>query len=42
MYGISPSIDQENTKILTFITYVGCGISSVFSAATLLTYIAFE
>lgn len=42
VYGVSPSIDQENTKILTFITYVGCGISSVFSAATLLTYIAFK
>ncbi|CAF94956.1 unnamed protein product, partial [Tetraodon nigroviridis] len=32
----------QNNQILTFITYVGCGISSVFSAATLLTYIAFE
>lgn len=36
------AIDQKNKKILTFITYVGCGISSIFSAATLLTYIAFE
>uniref|UniRef100_A0A3Q1EPL0 Adhesion G-protein coupled receptor G6 n=1 Tax=Acanthochromis polyacanthus TaxID=80966 RepID=A0A3Q1EPL0_9TELE len=38
----SPSIDQKNNKILTFITYIGCGISAIFSAATLLTYIAFE
>ncbi|XP_053317034.1 adhesion G-protein coupled receptor G6 [Spea bombifrons] len=35
-------IDQENNKILTFITYIGCGISAICTAATLLTYIAFE
>ncbi|NWW03879.1 AGRG6 protein, partial [Oreocharis arfaki] len=35
-------IDPENTQVLTFITYIGCGISAIFSAATLLTYIAFE
>ncbi|NXC85087.1 AGRG6 protein, partial [Cercotrichas coryphoeus] len=35
-------IDTQNTKVLTFITYIGCGISAIFSAATLLTYIAFE
>ncbi|KAM6208318.1 adhesion G-protein coupled receptor G6 [Sarcoramphus papa] len=35
-------LDPQNTKILTFITYIGCGISAIFSAATLLTYIAFE
>ncbi|NXF61608.1 AGRG6 protein, partial [Ciccaba nigrolineata] len=35
-------IDPQNTKVLTFITYTGCGISAIFSAATLLTYIAFE
>uniref|UniRef100_A0A4W5P844 Adhesion G-protein coupled receptor G6 n=1 Tax=Hucho hucho TaxID=62062 RepID=A0A4W5P844_9TELE len=35
-------IDEKNTKILTFITYIGCGISAIFSAVTLLTYIAFE
>lgn len=40
--GASPSIDRKNNKILTFITYIGCGISAIFSAATLLTYIAFE
>ncbi|NXH45810.1 AGRG6 protein, partial [Dicaeum eximium] len=35
-------IDPQNTKVLTFVTYIGCGISAIFSAATLLTYIAFE
>ncbi|NXX87015.1 AGRG6 protein, partial [Urocolius indicus] len=35
-------IDSQNTKVLTFLTYIGCGISAIFSAATLLTYIAFE
>ncbi|XP_008299364.1 adhesion G-protein coupled receptor G6 isoform X3 [Stegastes partitus] len=40
--GASPHIDRKNNKILTFITYIGCGISAIFSAATLLTYIAFE
>uniref|UniRef100_A0A8C9GBS3 Adhesion G-protein coupled receptor G6 n=1 Tax=Pavo cristatus TaxID=9049 RepID=A0A8C9GBS3_PAVCR len=40
--GTTTEIDPQNTKILTFITYIGCGISAIFSAATLLTYIAFE
>ncbi|XP_038824009.1 adhesion G-protein coupled receptor G6 [Salvelinus namaycush] len=40
--GSAVQIDEKNTKILTFITYIGCGISAIFSAATLLTYIAFE
>ncbi|KAG7460949.1 hypothetical protein MATL_G00204350 [Megalops atlanticus] len=40
--GSAAKIDAQNTKILTFITYIGCGISAIFSAATLLTYIAFE
>ncbi|NWV06357.1 AGRG6 protein, partial [Ptilonorhynchus violaceus] len=35
-------IDPQNTRVMTFITYIGCGISAIFSAATLLTYIAFE
>ncbi|XP_073528853.1 adhesion G-protein coupled receptor G6 isoform X7 [Phyllobates terribilis] len=35
-------IDPQNSKILTFITYIGCGISAICTAATLLTYIAFE
>ncbi|KAI1897535.1 hypothetical protein AGOR_G00084270 [Albula goreensis] len=40
--GSAAKIDSQNTKILTFITYIGCGVSAIFSAATLLTYIAFE
>ncbi|KAF7649320.1 hypothetical protein LDENG_00143450, partial [Lucifuga dentata] len=40
--GAAAQIDERNTKFLTFITYIGCGISAIFSAATLLTYIAFE
>ncbi|XP_032441288.1 adhesion G-protein coupled receptor G6 isoform X5 [Xiphophorus hellerii] len=35
-------IDPENKKVLTFLSYIGCGISAICSAATLLTYIAFE
>lgn len=42
IYGSSAYINEQNTKILTFITYIGCGISAIFSAVTLLTYIAFE
>ncbi|XP_039725681.1 adhesion G-protein coupled receptor G6 [Pteropus medius] len=38
----SSHIDARNTKVLTFITYIGCGISAIFSAVTLLTYVAFE
>ncbi|XP_077567394.1 adhesion G-protein coupled receptor G6 isoform X2 [Stigmatopora nigra] len=40
--GVSPHIDGRNNRILTFVTFVGCGVSAVFSAATLLTYVAFE
>ncbi|XP_030628062.1 adhesion G-protein coupled receptor G6 [Chanos chanos] len=40
--GAAAQIDEKNTRVLTFITYIGCGISAIFSAATLLTYIAFE
>ncbi|MGH0141137.1 UNVERIFIED_CONTAM: hypothetical protein FKN15_072861 [Acipenser sinensis] len=40
--GAAAQIDAKNTKILTIITYIGCGISAIFSAATLITYIAFE
>ncbi|KAM3931572.1 adhesion G-protein coupled receptor G6 isoform 3-T3 [Leptodactylus fuscus] len=36
------ALDSQNSKILTFITYIGCGISAICTAATLLTYIAFE
>uniref|UniRef100_A0A3B4DCN3 Adhesion G-protein coupled receptor G6 n=1 Tax=Pygocentrus nattereri TaxID=42514 RepID=A0A3B4DCN3_PYGNA len=40
--GAAVEIDERDTKILTFITYIGCGISAIFSAVTILTYIAFE
>nr|XP_057935845.1 adhesion G-protein coupled receptor G6 isoform X2 [Doryrhamphus excisus] len=40
--GVSPHIDRRHNRILTFISFVGCGVSAIFSAATLLTYIAFE
>ncbi|XP_006834768.1 PREDICTED: G-protein coupled receptor 126 [Chrysochloris asiatica] len=42
LQGTGSQIDERNAKVLTFISYVGCGISAIFSAATLLTYIAFE
>ncbi|XP_044033210.1 adhesion G-protein coupled receptor G4 [Siniperca chuatsi] len=34
--------DHQQAQILTFITYIGCGISAVFLAVTLLTYLLFE
>ncbi|XP_062911527.1 adhesion G-protein coupled receptor G6 isoform X1 [Mobula hypostoma] len=40
--GTAQQIDPTNSKILTFITHIGCGISAIFSATTLLTYVAFE
>ncbi|XP_041036984.1 adhesion G-protein coupled receptor G6 isoform X11 [Carcharodon carcharias] len=40
--GTAQQIDAVNTKILTFITHIGCGLSAIFSATTLLTYVAFE
>ncbi|XP_062407451.1 adhesion G-protein coupled receptor G6 [Sardina pilchardus] len=40
--GTAAQIDYQNTRVLTFITYIGCGVSAIFSAATLLTYITFE
>ncbi|XP_036270168.1 adhesion G-protein coupled receptor G6 isoform X3 [Pipistrellus kuhlii] len=42
LQGTASQIDARNTRVLTFITYIGCGISAIFSAATLLTYVAFE
>ncbi|XP_019651793.1 adhesion G-protein coupled receptor G6 isoform X2 [Ailuropoda melanoleuca] len=42
LQGTASQIDARNTKLLTFITYIGCGVSAIFSAATLLTYVAFE
>ncbi|XP_041808716.1 adhesion G-protein coupled receptor G6-like [Chelmon rostratus] len=35
-------VDQTNEKILTMITYVGCGVSSLCLGITVLTYTAFE
>ncbi|XP_070700181.1 adhesion G-protein coupled receptor G4-like [Pempheris klunzingeri] len=35
-------VDPANEQILTIITYVGCGVSSVFLGITVLTYTAFE
>ncbi|XP_074468028.1 adhesion G-protein coupled receptor G4 isoform X2 [Sebastes fasciatus] len=35
-------LDPVNEQILTIITYVGCGVSSVFLGITVLTYTAFE
>ncbi|XP_030623428.1 adhesion G-protein coupled receptor G2 [Chanos chanos] len=34
--------DRLQARILTFITYIGCGISAIFLAVTLLSYLAFE
>ncbi|KAI7801946.1 putative G-protein coupled receptor 112 [Triplophysa rosa] len=35
-------INPEDEKILTVISYLGCGVSSIFLGVTLLTYVAFE
>uniref|UniRef100_A0A8C4LQK8 Adhesion G-protein coupled receptor G6 n=1 Tax=Equus asinus TaxID=9793 RepID=A0A8C4LQK8_EQUAS len=42
LQGTASQMDARNTRILTFLTYIGCGISAIFSATTLLTYVAFE
>lgn len=34
--------DRRQAQALTFITYIGCGVSAVFLAATLLTYLSFQ
>ncbi|XP_073672115.1 uncharacterized protein [Paramisgurnus dabryanus] len=36
------TLSPEQNTILTYITYIGCGISSIFLSITLLTYLAFE
>ncbi|NWV01546.1 AGRG2 protein, partial [Upupa epops] len=41
LYGNSPS-DPTQDLVLTFISYIGCGISAIFLSITLVTYIAFE
>ncbi|XP_057679833.1 adhesion G-protein coupled receptor G4-like [Corythoichthys intestinalis] len=33
--------NYRQAQILTFVTYIGCGLSSIFLAATLLTYLSF-
>ncbi|XP_075936979.1 adhesion G-protein coupled receptor G2 [Anarhichas minor] len=35
-------IDRQHAQILTFITYIGCGVSAIFLALTLLTYLLFD
>ncbi|CAK6968602.1 mucin-3A [Scomber scombrus] len=35
-------IDRQQAQILTFITYIGCGVSAIFLAVTILTYLSFE
>ncbi|XP_072440513.1 uncharacterized protein [Chiloscyllium punctatum] len=37
-----PIIDRVQQRILSFITYVGCGLSSICLAMTLVTYLIFE
>lgn len=34
--------DPQQMRILSFITYIGCGISAIFLSVTLLTYLSFE
>ncbi|XP_050934482.1 adhesion G-protein coupled receptor G2 isoform X2 [Lates calcarifer] len=36
-----PVTNRVQATILTFITYIGCGISAIFLSITLLTYLAF-
>ncbi|XP_023575329.1 adhesion G-protein coupled receptor G2 isoform X3 [Octodon degus] len=36
------SLPSGQMMALTFITYIGCGLSSIFLSVTLVTYIAFE
>uniref|UniRef100_A0A8C6DUP1 Adhesion G protein-coupled receptor G2 n=1 Tax=Moschus moschiferus TaxID=68415 RepID=A0A8C6DUP1_MOSMO len=36
------SLPPTQMMALTFITYIGCGLSSIFLSVTLVTYIAFE
>ncbi|XP_028290939.1 uncharacterized protein adgrg2a isoform X2 [Gouania willdenowi] len=36
------TVDPKHAQVLTFITYIGCGISAIFLAVTLLTYLMFD
>ncbi|KAK9401985.1 adhesion G-protein coupled receptor G2 [Crotalus adamanteus] len=38
----NPTISPVQVLILTFISYIGCGLSAIFLSVTLVTYIAFE
>ncbi|KFO97687.1 G-protein coupled receptor 64, partial [Calypte anna] len=40
-YGVT-QLDPKEELALTFISYIGCGISAIFLSITLVTYIAFE
>ncbi|KAJ0059888.1 hypothetical protein NL108_015109, partial [Boleophthalmus pectinirostris] len=35
-------LDREQAQLLTFITYIGCGVSAVFLSVTILTYLLFD
>ncbi|XP_073421983.1 adhesion G-protein coupled receptor G2 isoform X2 [Dendrobates tinctorius] len=44
LLNVSPNeqLSPEDLMVLTFITYIGCGLSAIFLSVTLVTYIAFE
>ncbi|NXR05929.1 AGRG2 protein, partial [Semnornis frantzii] len=41
LYGNTPTSPTQEL-VLTFISYIGCGLSAIFLSITLVTYIAFE
>ncbi|OWK63755.1 G-protein coupled receptor 64 [Lonchura striata] len=41
LYGNTP-LNPRQELVLTFISYIGCGLSAIFLSVTLVTYIAFE
>ncbi|NXQ09031.1 AGRG2 protein, partial [Vidua macroura] len=41
LYGNTPLTPRQEL-VLTFISYIGCGLSAIFLSVTLVTYIAFE
>ncbi|KAM6310407.1 adhesion G-protein coupled receptor G2 [Aegotheles albertisi] len=41
LYG-NPPLNPTQELVLTFISYIGCGLSAIFLSITLVTYIAFE
>lgn len=47
-FGVLLDLSRNTTRspmqvlVLTFITYIGCGLSAIFLSVTLVTYIAFE